>query len=191
RSPRTHSRGEPIPLGPRSPPENPGSEGPITVRASASRSRNGTHRGRPPNPARKPILGPDPLRHTRVANPLMSMLSVSGSFMLPAFGFRLPRSGLTRCGGRVKNGRGRAPSPAPPPRRPTLRAGLAFRHYPLGKPTRRVLGGIRRRLGEVDAQRQSADLEGRGKLLLRRPGRAWGAEPARRCGFATAGGNSH
>src|SRR5215472_11279442 len=69
---------------PRSPPGKPGSEGAMTVRASASRSRNGTHRGRPPKPARNPIRAPVPLRQTRVVKPLMSMVDASGSFTLSA-----------------------------------------------------------------------------------------------------------
>src|SRR6185437_11651974 len=64
---------------PRSPPGKPGSDGTITVRFSASLSRNGTQRGSPPNPARKPSLGPLPLRQTRVEKPLTSTVNVSGS----------------------------------------------------------------------------------------------------------------
>src|SRR5262245_35318840 len=51
----------------------------MTVRLSASLSRNGIQRGNPPNPARKPTLGPWPLLQTRQGKPFTSTVLVAGS----------------------------------------------------------------------------------------------------------------
>src|SRR5258707_4452943 len=51
----------------------------MTVRVSASLSRNGSQRGRPPRPARKPSLGPWPLVQTRQGKPLTSTVAAFGS----------------------------------------------------------------------------------------------------------------
>ena len=78
---KTQSRWLSSTLCPRSPPGKPGNDGTITVRSSASASRNGTQRGKPPKPARKPSFGPLPARHTRVGKPLTSTENTSGSLM--------------------------------------------------------------------------------------------------------------
>ena len=79
RTASTQSRWLSSTLCPRSPPGNPGNDGTTTVRSPARASRNGTHRGNPPKPARKPSLGPSPFFHTRQEKPLTSTDSVSNS----------------------------------------------------------------------------------------------------------------
>src|SRR6188768_218698 len=51
----------------------------MTVRVRANSSRNGTQRGRPPKPARKPSFGPLPLVQTRQGKPFTSTVVVAGS----------------------------------------------------------------------------------------------------------------
>src|SRR6202043_3386376 len=85
---------------PRSPPGNPGRDRTATVRCSASTSRNGTHFGNPPNPARNPSFGPDPAVHTRQENPLISTDDVEGSVMVARR--KAPTPALPRWRGRER-----------------------------------------------------------------------------------------
>ncbi len=95
---------------PRSPPGKPGRDGTITVRLSASRSRNGIQRGRPPRPARKPSFGPAALAPDAGGE----AVDVDGR----GFGFAHPGSPMLPVEGTGAGRNRRLRETAGPPRRP-------------------------------------------------------------------------
>src|SRR6266576_3460131 len=129
----------------------------MTVRVSASLSRNGSQRGRPPRPARKPSLGPWPLLQTRQGKPLISTVVALGPCSVSDT--RLLRRGELRAEGGNRGALALGQGFGPPFVFPVAEQVLHLGHHLLGEQARVVLGGVLAHVAELQEQHEVADIE--------------------------------